>query len=136
MNSKLTGNKYFITTLTAKQISDAGMALVFIFLVLELFLQNGYFYKIAILLLLINMIVPKIFYPFAVMWNSISKVIGAIISKLLLAIIFVLIVIPVGLIRRLSGKDPMLTNSFKRKVQSVMISRDHCYSSYDIEKPY
>jgi hypothetical protein len=136
MNSKLTGNRHFITTLAPKQISDAGMALVFIFLLLELFLQNGYFYKIAILLLLINMIAPKIFYPFAFLWNGISKVIGACISKSLLSIVFVFIVMPVGLIRRLAGKDPMLTNSFKRKVHSVMIRRDHVYTSYDIEKPY
>jgi hypothetical protein len=136
MNSKLTENRHFITTLAPKQLSDAGMALVLIFLLLELFLPNGYFYKIAILFLLINMIAPKIFYPFALLWNGFSKVIGAFISKLLLTIVFVFIVMPVGLIRRLSGKDPMLKNSFKRKVHSVLIRRDHCYTSYDIEKPY
>jgi hypothetical protein len=136
MNIKLKKNRHFITTLTPKQMSDAGMALVFIFLLLELFLQSGYFYKIAILLLLINLIAPKIFYPFAVLWYGISKVIGACISKLLLTIVFVFIVMPVGLIRRLAGKDPMRINSFKSKVHSVMIRRDHFYTSYDIEKPY
>lgn len=126
----------FSTKITKKQASDAGMALVLIFLLIGLFSQKVIFFKIAIPILIINMIVPMFFYIFAIAWFGISHLLGTIVSKILLTIIYTILVIPFGLFRRLIGKDSLLLNRFKKDNKSVFRTRNYTFSSHDIEKPY
>ncbi len=128
--------KYFPTELSKKKCSDAGMAAVLIMLLIGLFTHKVIFYQIGIPLLVINMIVPMFFYPFAILWFGLSGLIGDIVSRIILSVVYVIIVVPVGLIRKLAGKDTLKLRDFKRTDNSVMIVRDHLYSSTDLEKPF
>jgi hypothetical protein len=125
-----------ISKITEKQVIDAGMALTVVFLLLELFLKTGFYYKIALAMLAVNMIVPKIFYPFALLWFWLARFMGRYMNILIQAVVFVVLVTPVGVIRRLSGKDPLRLTGFRKGTSSVMVARDRLFTSTDIEKPY
>ncbi|MBN1598158.1 MAG: hypothetical protein JW894_07675 [Bacteroidales bacterium] len=129
-------NEIIPKNITKKQIIDSGMALVLILLILGFWLKNNLFFKIAVPVLVINIIIPKIFYPFAVFWFSLANILSATVSKILLSVVYFIIVMPVGLLRRLFGKDSLFLTKFKRDSSSVMITRNHTFTSKDILNPY
>lgn len=128
--------KYFPTDLSKKQVSDSGMAAVLILLLIGFFTQNNIYYKIAIPALVINMAFPMFFYPFAVIWLGLTALLGEVVSKILLSVIYFIILLPVGMFRKLMGKDSLQLNTFKKAKGSVMITRDYSFSAKDIEHPY
>jgi uncharacterized membrane protein len=132
-NSK---GKYFSGKLSAKQCSDTGMAMVLLLLLTGYFTGTQIFYILGIPVLVINMILPRLFYPVAYVWLGFTNLMGTIMSKIILTIVFVVLVIPVGLVRRLFKKDSLLLTKFKKSRKSVMITRNHCFSATDIERPY
>ena len=120
--------------ITKEQSKDTGMALLLILLLLGLFLENGIYFKIAIPVLIINMIFPTFFYPIAIVWLGFSRFLGTIMSRVILTLVFIILVIPVGLIRRLIGKDTLKLKQFKNGDESVMEVRNHLFSPDDLEK--
>lgn len=136
MAVKATLFKSFSTNLSKKQITDAGMAMVLILLLIGFFTGNTLYYKIAIPVLVINMSIPKIFYPLAIAWFGLSHLLGSIMSKILLTLVFVIFVLPVGLMRKILGKDAMLVTQWKKGTGSVMKERHKIFSPDDLEKPY
>lgn len=127
---------YFPRTITKKQASDTGMAAVLILLLIGLFTQNNLFYKIAIPVLIINMTFPMFYYLFAIIWLGFSQLLGTVVSKIILTIVYFLLIVPVGIFRRLIGKDSLQLSEFKKDTTSVMKSRDYYFSSKDVEHPY
>ena len=59
-------------TITTDQAKDTGMAMVLICLLIAFFGGKQFFYGLAILLLLINMIWPNVFKPVAKIWLGFS----------------------------------------------------------------
>jgi hypothetical protein len=128
--------KYFSTDISKKKCSDAGMAAVLIMLLIGIFTKKVIFYQIGIPLLVINMIIPGFFYPFAIIWFGLSGLMGDILSRIILSIVYIFVVLPVGFLRKLTGKDPLKLHEFKKTDHSVMVSRDHLYVPSDLEKPF
>ena len=134
--SKLEIGNYFPRTISKKQASDTGMAAVLILLLIGLFTQNNIYNKIAIPVLIMNMTFPMFYYPFAIIWLGLSHILGTIVSKIILSIVYFVMVVPTGLFRRIIGKDSLQLSKFKKTSTSVMQTRDHNFSSEDIENPY
>jgi polyferredoxin len=128
--------EFFPKTISKKQASDTGMAFVLIFLLIGLFSQNNIFFKIAIPVLIIDMIFPMFFYYFAFIWLGFSHLLGTVVSKIILTIVFTIMVIPIGVFRRLIGKDSLQLTKFKKGNESVMEIRNKLFTLKDIEKPY
>jgi hypothetical protein len=125
-----------IKNMTKDQSRDTGMAVVL--LLLLIFLKShrfGWLYT-AMFLHVVNMIVPRIYAPVAVLWFGLSHVLGTIMSKVLLSVLFFGFVTPVGLLRRLFGKDSLKLRQFKASQDSAMVVRNHLFVAQDIEKPY
>jgi len=127
---------FFSTSISKEQAKDSGMAIVLILLVIGYFTNDDIYYKIAIPVLLMNMIFPGFYYPFAVFWFGLSNLLGIIVSKVLLSLVFIIVVLPIALLRRLLGKDTLLLKKFKRSSESVMKTRKHTYVAADLEKPF
>ncbi|MBU8920701.1 MAG: hypothetical protein KOO63_02465 [Bacteroidales bacterium] len=71
------------------------MAFVLICLVLTFFLDDILYAKIAIVLLVVDMTVPALFkYP-AYLWFGLSRLIGSVVSRILLTLIYFIVVTPV-----------------------------------------
>lgn len=127
---------FFPESISKKQASDTGMAAVLILLLLGFFLENDLYYRIAIPALVVNMIFPMFFYPLAFFWFGFAHFLGTIVSSVLLTVIYVVMVVPVGLFRRLAGKDSLRLSAFKKSNGSVMVERNYDFTANDIEKPY
>ena len=59
--------------------------------------------------------------PFAYFWFGLSIILGNIMSKVLVSIIYILIVIPFGLLMKAVNKDAMKLNEFKKDKTSLFI---------------
>jgi hypothetical protein len=67
----------------------------------------------AMALQVVNMIVPQIFRPIAVIWLGFSNLLEEIVPKTLLSIVLLHVVTPIGMPRRLAGKDSLKLRAFK-----------------------
>lgn len=112
------------------------MAMVLLFLIAAASRKTMVFLFIAMALHVVNMIWPQIYRPLAVLWFGLSDVLGAITSKISLSIVFLLFLTPVGILRRMSGKDSLKLRAFKADQGSVMLNRKHTFTAKDLEKPY
>lgn len=124
-------NKRLYTAATRKRCGEFGLAAVMITLLLALYFKKELYVLLALMLTLITMTVPVILNPFAVIWFGFSKGLGVISTFVMMALVFFLIVAPVGILRKLMGKDSLKIREFKKSRQSVMVNRDHLYSAED-----
>ena len=128
----MTGLGKIFAKVTEKQSQEFGQVAVLVSIFLALYLGEKNFLRAAFILSLITVTIPSIFYPLAVCWFGLSGILSAASSRILMAIVFLLIVIPVGLSRKLLGKDNLKLKQFKKGKGSVMINRDHLYTEADL----
>ena len=117
---------------TRKQNSDFGLVVILAVLVFSYCLEDITLLLFAILLVLITILFPVIFTPFTCLWYGFSRLLGKIMSSFLLGLIFVLVVTPVGFIRRLFGKDDLSLRKFGKSRKSVFVDRDYEYGKEDL----
>ena len=122
--------------MTRDQSRDTGMALVLLLLLIFLKTRRDGLLYAALFLQVVNMIVPRIFAPLAVLWLGLSHLLGTVMSKFVLSILFFGLVTPVGFLRRLFGKDSLKLREFKASEESALLVRNHLFVAQDIEKPY
>ena len=127
---------YFPRIISQDQAKDTGMAMVLICLLTAYFGAYVLALEIAMLLLILNMVVPGIYRFMARIWFGIANVLGTVMSKVLLSILFFVMVTPVGMLRRMAGADPLQLRKWKNGDGSVFVVRDHLYAPDEIEKPY
>ena len=94
----------FSTSITKKRASDTGMAIILILLIIAMLTENNIYLIVAIPVLIINMIFPNFYFPFAVVWFGLSHLLGTFVSKIILTIVFIMMVLPVSLLRRFLKK--------------------------------
>jgi Saxitoxin biosynthesis operon protein SxtJ len=128
--------KVFPKSISKKEASDTGVAMTLICLLLGYFTKNVIYYKIAIPVLVMNMAFPMFYYPFAMVWLGLTNLLGMVVSKVLLSVVYILFLMPMGMIRRAMGKDSLNLTGFKKSTDSVMITRDIEFTANDIKNPY
>jgi hypothetical protein len=128
--------EFFKQKMTKDQSRDTGMAMVLLLLLIFLKTRRDGLLYTAFVLHVVNMIVPRVFAPVAVVWLGLSHVLGTVMSKVLLSILYFGLVTPIGVLRRLFGKDSLQLRAFKASEESAMTVRNHLFVGSDIEKPY
>jgi hypothetical protein len=123
-------------TITKDESRDTGMAMVLLLLIVFISTKRNGFLLGAMALHVLNMIVPNVYRFIAIFWLGLSHLIGTVVSKILLSVVFFLVVTPIGLLRKLSGKDSLKLRAFKASEESVMVRRNHTFVASDLEKPY
>tara|TARA_Y100001954_G_scaffold239612_1_gene316642 strand:- start:20057 stop:20617 length:561 start_codon:yes stop_codon:yes gene_type:complete len=126
----------FPTTVTAKECSDTGMAMVLIALLIGWFTEVKEYHLAAIILLVLNMVWARAYSYVAKGWLGFSTLLGTVMSKILLSLVFFVVVTPLALLRRMLGHDPMQLGKWKKDSTSVFESRDHTFTAEEIELPY
>ena len=92
--------------------------------------QKKIFLLLALILILIGITSPFIADKISVAWLKFSEIIGSVMSKVILSIIYFVFLVPIALLYQLSKKDYL---SLKRKKDSYYINRSHTYSPKDLE---
>jgi len=113
-----------------------GLALVLLLLIAQLATGRRGLTTAAIAVLAVTMTAPLVFRPVSVVWFGVSHLLGTVMSKVLLAVVFYAIVTPIGVVRRLLGHDSLRLRAFKASDASVMQARGHVFAPGDLEKPY
>jgi hypothetical protein len=124
--------KTIFAKITKKQSMEFGQVTVLVSTFLALYLKDYNFVIVAFILSFFTITVPYIFYPLAVCWFGVSRILSTISSGILIGFVFIFIVIPVGLSRKLLGKDSLKLKQFKKNKESVMVTRDHLYTAEDL----
>ena len=124
------------TSFLKKEHVDSGLALLLLTLLLGLWLNPQVAIRLAIAEIIVILTVPVILYPFTFLWLNLSTLLGSIMSRVLLTVIFVVFVCPVGLIRKAMGKDTLLLKRFKKEQLSVFAERNHRYTKSDFTTQY
>jgi hypothetical protein len=101
-----------------------------------IFFKQASFAGIALIVLLINMLRPQVYKPLAKWWFALSNLLSRIVPRILLGVLFYVMVTPVGLIRRVLGKDPLQLKKWKKGRESVLRERNHTLSAKDIINPF
>ena len=122
--------------ITPLQCRDTCLALVFLLLLIWFFTKNTNLVYAAMLLLLIGMILPVSMKPLAWAWFGLSELLGHVMSRVLLSIVFIVVVLPIGFIRRLSGKDSLRLKLWKQGDGSCFVERSHTFTAEDLKNPY
>jgi hypothetical protein len=120
--------------ITQEQCKDTGLAIILILLLVAWVTEATTYIGPVIIILILTMTWPKIFTMPARLWFSLSRLMGETVSKIILTLVFFLIVVPIGLIRKLLGKDSMGLKKWKKGDGTVFIQRHHTFSPADIEK--
>ena len=121
---------------TPEQAKDTGMAMVLICLLLGYWGKFPKFLPVAIVLLILTMAWPNAFRPLAGLWFGLSHLLGSVMSRVILTVLFFLIVTPIGVIRRWSGADALQLKKWKQGQGSVFVVREGPVQGKDMETPY
>jgi hypothetical protein len=122
-------------TITAEKCKDSGLALVLIALTCYQVWKQPFLMLMAMVCLLVTMTYPPLFKPFARFWFEFSTVLGTVVSKLILSLLFFVVVLPVALVRRPMGKDAMQIKCWKKGKESVFKQRGHFFTAKDLVHP-
>jgi hypothetical protein len=122
--------------ITRDQSRDTGMALVLLLLLALYSWGRGELLVAAVIVHVLNMVWPQIFRPVAVLWLGLAHGLGAVVSRVLMFLVFALVVTPIGLVRRALGKDSLRLRAFKAGDASVLVMRGHRFTAADLEKPF
>jgi hypothetical protein len=124
---------------SAKELRQFALIMTIMILLLFAFffpwlyeLSFSYYpYFIAAIFLVVGLVSPKLLNPIHYLWIKLSSFLGFINSKLILFIIYYFMIVPMGLVAKLFGFDPM-----KKKCQTdtYYIQRKNTISN--MENPF
>ena len=120
--------------MTEKWIADTGLITVLFSLILG-FKYDEKFFSLAVILLILLILIPKVFYPLAVVWLKVVEVLSLVVPKIFFAIVFFIIILPMGVIRRLIKGDTLLILNW-RTAKTSFSDRNHHFSKQDLETIY
>lgn len=111
---------------------EGVLALVFGLLLLAR-LHHPTWLTVAIVLVLTTLMSPWLAGWIAFGWTKLAELIGSVVSRVLLALVFFLVLTPMALFRRAIGSDPL---SLKKPKNSTWVGRDHTFTASDLDKPW
>jgi len=121
---------------TIEQAKDTGLAAVLILLFVAYLREDLRFVPAAMAVLVLTMVWPALFRPAARLWFGLSHLLGTVVSKILLSVVFFGVATPIGLVRRALGADSMKRREWKRGRGSVFVMRDDLCTERDLDRPF
>jgi hypothetical protein len=86
--------------------------------------------------LLLSVLWPGLIRPLARLWLAGGRILGALMSHVILAVIYFALLTPRAWMTRLFRHDPLRLRLFKKNGGSVFVNRDREFTAKDLEKPY
>lgn len=100
--------------ITISQVFGSGLALILIALLIFLLTEKILFLHTAIGLTVLSMIWQAPFRYFGIAWFVFGEALGFVVSRILLTLIYVVLVIPIGLLKRGTIRKNMKLGQFKK----------------------
>lgn len=121
---------------TPAQQRDACLVASFVLLLMWAIWHENIYIWLAMSVIFLGMTIPMVFRPVARLWFSLSLWLGKITSAILLAMVYVVILLPVAMARKLMGKDELNLKKWRKCSGSCFYARNHQYSGDDFYHPY
>ena len=105
-----------------------GIVFFFVFLIISLWpLINEnplrvWSIFVAIIFLILGLMNSKLLAPLNILWFKFGKLLGTIVSPIVMGFVFFVVITPTGLIMKMIGKD-LLNNKYNNKIKSYWINR-------------
>jgi hypothetical protein len=119
-----------------KQCKDVGILAAAFLLIAGISTGNNLFQYVSLAMLGIILVFPAFFYPLAIVWFGLSRILGYLTSRLMLTIVFLLVVTPVAVARRAARKDSLKLKEFKKSKSGMFLIRNHIFNATDLKYPY
>lgn len=100
--------------------------------------KDHYFFllTVSIALVILGLIAPVLLKPLHKIWMAFAIILGWIMTRIILSILFYLVITPIGLLNRLSGKD-MLDLKFDKNKNSYWTPRQQgAFDKVSYEKQF
>tara|TARA_B100000212_G_scaffold137320_1_gene103473 strand:+ start:258 stop:668 length:411 start_codon:yes stop_codon:yes gene_type:complete len=94
-----------------KDLKNFGFTIGFILLIISVFLfvrerdSSIYFFSLGLIFIGLGIIIPTVLKPAYKIWMSFAVIIGWIMTRIILSVLFYLIISTIGIFARLFGKD-------------------------------
>lgn len=124
------------TEFSISQLYGSGLALLLLCLIWFTIARNDKILYLLFGLVIMLMVWPAPFRYFAIFWFALGDALGFVVSKLLLSLIYLILVVPVGLLVRNRIRKNMQLSAFKRDMTSAFKNREHTFTAIDFEKPF
>ena len=124
-----------------KDLKNFGFTIGFILLIIGVFLfvrEKGlfvYLFSIGSILIILGGIVPVLLRPFYKVWMTFAVIIGWIMTRIILSVLFFSIITIIGLFTRLLGKDFLNLNSESNESYWNIRNKEHELNQ-DYEKQF
>jgi hypothetical protein len=82
-----------------------------------------FFFVFSIAFLFLGLVIPALLKPIQKVWMSIAVIIGWVMTRVILTVLFYLVVTPVGILAKVFGKD-FLDTKFDRNANSYWSTRE------------
>lgn len=127
---------------TRSELKKFGYTMTVVLLIISLIIylySNSiyiYFASSAGILLLLTLIAPKLLLPFQKVWMGLAVILNFIMTRIILSLLYYLILTPLGLILKLTGKDFMERTLSKNKSSYWNIREDNKYLPEHTERQF
>ncbi|HEU4520482.1 MAG TPA: SxtJ family membrane protein [Thermoanaerobaculia bacterium] len=101
------GRPVHSSSIERKQLISFGLIMAIAFLVLAWWLDVVWLYVVSGVFLLLAIVTPRALAPLYRPWMRLAEALGWFNTRVLLALIFYLVVTPIGLVMRLFGRSPV-----------------------------
>lgn len=122
----------FKRRLSEVQHKDVGLVLILVLL----FLYQHYDYRsflVAVFVVAgITLLLPVVLHPISKVWYALSELLGTVMSRVLLTIVFFLIITPIGFIKRTIDGKRLLGEKWKKGTSTVFINKNKKITQSDI----
>ena len=126
---------------SSKELKNFGVTIGFILLMIGVFLfviekdLFIYFFSIGLILIIIGGIAPVILRPIYKIWMIFAVIIGWVMTRVILSVLFFSIITTIGIFTRLIGKDFLSLKSRNQKSYWNIRDREHELNQ-DYEKQF
>lgn len=115
---------------------EGVLALVFGLLLLAYFQGHPVWLPLALIITLATLISPFLARAVAWGWTKLAEGIGYVVSRILLALVFFLILTPMALLQRAFRKNPLQLTPPSGEKGTVFMDRSHVFTGKDLERPW
>ncbi len=122
--------------ISRRQNMEIGILIAIVMLVMNYSGNHQWLHWTVIIVLLIVLIWPEMFKPIAFLWFGLAFFLSTVFSKVVLTLVFIAIIVPVGIVRKMLGKDKLKLKGFKKERCSVFQESDHLYKPADFENAF
>ncbi|MEM9833615.1 MAG: SxtJ family membrane protein [Bacteroidota bacterium] len=126
-------SKIIVTKFSQVQLLETSLVIVILSVILGTVQERQIWLIAATIVAGIGLLLPRLLYSVAVVWFSLGNVLSLVISPILLTMVFLLIITPIGIIRRWLGHDSL---QLKKRSDSVFKERNHVFSATDLKNPF